>query len=178
VEATTPSGPAAMASTGETSLPQLVQELKARSRLVLMRDNRLSTSTCGSTSRRRSPRAPSARSEWRLAKEAQGLHAAVRGARRTSTPSRRRWISHASFTAPPPGRQPTPRVSAASSKSSSTAPTSHPAGPQSSRLKVRRTKTASPSRLQWRTRVRMAALPTSISTVSRERQEDQHLVRS
>jgi hypothetical protein len=88
VEVTAPSGLAAIAGTIETQLPQLGQELRAASRLDLMRASRLSMSTCGLTSRRSSPRAPLAKNEWQLTKEARGLPAVVRGARRTNTPSR------------------------------------------------------------------------------------------
>jgi hypothetical protein len=103
VEITAPSGLATMAGTVETQPLQLVWESKAPSRLVLMRARRLSTSTCGSTSRRCSRRTPLAQNEWRLTKEARGLRAVVRGAKRTSTPSRWRWTSHASSIAPPVG---------------------------------------------------------------------------
>jgi hypothetical protein len=70
-----------MASTVETLLPRLGQEFGVASRLALMRASWLSTSTCGWTSRRRSPRAPLARNEWWLTKEALGLPAEVRGAK-------------------------------------------------------------------------------------------------
>jgi hypothetical protein len=58
VEVTMLSVLAAMAGTGETQLPQPSHELRVASRLTLMRASRLSMSTCGLTSRRRSLRAP------------------------------------------------------------------------------------------------------------------------
>jgi hypothetical protein len=49
-----------------------------------------------------------------LTKEARGLPAAVRGAKRASTPSMLHMTSHVSFTTPRAGKRPTPRVSAGS----------------------------------------------------------------
>jgi hypothetical protein len=135
---TAPSGLIVIASTVETRLPQLGQELRAASRLVPMRASRISMSTCGSTSRRRSPRAPLVSNVWRLTKEAQGLLAMVRGIKRTNTPSMQRLTSHAGSTTPPLGRPPTSCASAASSRSSSSAPANSPGHLQSSRLKIRR----------------------------------------
>jgi hypothetical protein len=57
VEITMPSGITTMASTVDIRLPQLDQELKAPSRLALMRASWLSMSTYGLTSRRHSPSA-------------------------------------------------------------------------------------------------------------------------
>jgi hypothetical protein len=60
------------------------------------------------------PKRSASSSERLLTKEAQGLPAAVRGAKRESTPSMLRLTSHANSTTPWAGKRPTPRVSVGS----------------------------------------------------------------
>jgi hypothetical protein len=76
--------------------------------------HRCCTSTCGLTTSRRSLEDLLAQSERLLTKEARGLPAAARGAKRASTPSTLHLTSHASSTIPRAGKRPTPRVSVGS----------------------------------------------------------------
>jgi hypothetical protein len=109
------------AATPEAAAPSKLAELEGHAKSRRQRQgwslrpaHWLCTSTCGLTTWRCSPRDLLAQSERRLTKEARGLPAAVRGARRASTPSMLRLTSRANSTAPPAGKQPTPRVSAGS----------------------------------------------------------------
>jgi hypothetical protein len=76
--------------------------------------HRRCTSTCGLTTLRRPLGDLLAQSERLLTKEAQGLQAAVMGAKRSSIPSMLHLISRVTFTPPRAGKRPTPRVSAVS----------------------------------------------------------------
>jgi hypothetical protein len=109
------------AATLEATMPSKLAELAGHARSRCQRQGRslrparrLCTSTCGSTTSRRSPRDLLAQSERHLTKEARGLPAVVKGARRASTPSMLRLTSHANSTTPLAGKRPTPRVSAGS----------------------------------------------------------------
>jgi hypothetical protein len=109
------------AATPEAAAPSKVAEQAghARSRCQcqgrsLRLTHRRCTSTCGLTTSRHFPGDMLAQSERLLTKEARGLPAAVRGAKRASTPSMLRLTSRANSTTPRAGKRPTPRVSAGS----------------------------------------------------------------
>jgi hypothetical protein len=109
------------AATPEVAAPSRLAELACHAKSRHQRQSwslkltsRPCTSICGLTTRRRSPRDLLAQSERWLIKEARGLPAAVRGARRASTPSMLRLTSRANSTAPLAGKRPTSRVSAVS----------------------------------------------------------------
>jgi hypothetical protein len=109
------------AATPEATAPSKVAEQASHARSRCQRQGqslrlarRRCTSICGLTMSRRSPRDLLAQSERLLTKEARGLPAAVRGAKRASTPSMLCLISRANSTTPWAGKQPTPRVSAGS----------------------------------------------------------------
>jgi hypothetical protein len=116
-EAAAPSGLAAMTGIIKPRLQQLGQEPRSASRLVPMRVSWLCMFTYGSITWRRLLRALLSQSRWRLTKEARGLPATVRGAKRIDKPWMQRSTSRANSTAPPTGKRPTPRVNAASSRS-------------------------------------------------------------
>jgi hypothetical protein len=109
------------AATPEAAAPSKVAEQAGHARSRCQRQGqslrlarRRCTSMCGLTMSRRSPRDLLAQSERHLTKEARGLSAAVRGARRAGIPSMLRLTSRANSTTPWAGKRPTPCVSAGS----------------------------------------------------------------
>jgi hypothetical protein len=107
------------AATPEAVAPSKVAEQASHARSRCQRlgrslrlAHRRCTSTCGLTTSRRSPGDLLAQSERLLTKEARGLPAVVRGAKRASTPSMLHLTSRANSTTPREGKRPTPRVSA------------------------------------------------------------------
>jgi hypothetical protein len=109
------------AATPEAVAPSKVVEQAGHARSRCQRQGRSlrlarrrCTSICGLTTSRRSPRDLLAQSERLLTKEARGLPAAVRGAKRASTPSMLCLTSRANSTTPQAGKRPTPRVNAGS----------------------------------------------------------------